>query len=157
MARREEVLNRRKEVAQLYLKGWFQADIAEKYGVSRQAVTQDLQVIYRMWRQSAVRDFDQLKERELIKIDNLERTYWEAWEESKTTFEKERKKYQNAKLSEMQKEKIYQFGDSRYLSGIQWCINKRCAILGIDAPAKSDVTIKNEQPLFPDVSENDSN
>jgi hypothetical protein len=29
-----------------------------------------------------------------------------------------------------------QIGDPRFLAGVQWCINKRCEILGLDAPAK---------------------
>ena len=33
-----------------------------------------------------------------------------------------------------------QAGDSRFLQGIQWCINKRSELLGLDAPEKHDIT-----------------
>lgn len=144
--KKEQVLLRRKEVADLYLKGWFQADIAEKVGVTQQQVSNDLKVIYRMWRSSSIRDFDEMKDRELIKIDKLELTYWNAWTRSLELQKKEKKKYRNAELDELNKEENSSDGDSRYLQGIQWCINKRCDILGINAPEKHshEVTLPKE-------------
>ena len=31
-------------------------------------------------------------------------------------------------------------GDPRFLMGIQWCINKRCELMGLDAPKSSKQT-----------------
>lgn len=150
---KQDIHNRRKEVAELYLKGWFQADIAQKFKVTQQQISSDLKVIYRLWRQSSIRDFDEMKQRELIKIDNLEKEYWSAWEKSKEDYEKTRKKYLDKQLKELQKEDMILSGEPRFLSGVQWCINKRCEILGINAPVKTENTNidrKTVADLFPD-------
>jgi len=155
--KKQDIQNRRKVVAELYLKGWFQADIAKEFGVTQQQISHDLKVIYRLWRQSSIRDFDEIKQRELIKIDNLEKEYWNAWEKSKEDYEKTRKKYQDKQLKELQKEDMVLSGDPRFLSGVQWCINKRCEILGINAPVKTENTNierKTVADLFPDELRN---
>ena len=113
-SKKEEIIKRRSLVAEMYLKGYFQADIAKKLGVTQQQVSQDLKVIYKNWKNSAVRNFDELKDRELVKIDNLETTYWQAWEGSK--------------------KEGSSVGDARFLQGIQWCVAKRCEILGVNSP-----------------------
>jgi hypothetical protein len=138
--KKEEVAKRRADVAEMYLQGNFMADIAKKWNVSVSQVSYDLKAIYRLWKQSALKDFDQLKERELIKIDNLEKTYWEAWQKTTEDWEKEKKRYTEAQLRELNKEQIKAFGDPRYLQGVQWCINKRCEILGLDAPERVDLS-----------------
>jgi hypothetical protein len=137
---KEERALRYSQVADLYLKGWFQADIAKQVHVTQQQVSNDLRTIYRLWKQSAIRDFDTLKERELIKIDKLEQTYWDAWLKSLITYDKSKKKFIKQALHELTKETINQFGEPEYLKGVQWCINKRCQILGIDAPIKINET-----------------
>ena len=96
-------------VADLYLKGWYQSDIAAKVGVTQQQISNDLKVIYRLWKQSAIQDFNTLKERELIKIDNMERTYWEAWQKSIQKYTKETKRFIKDKLSESKIEEIFQY------------------------------------------------
>lgn len=35
-------------------------------------------------------------------------------------------------------------GDPRFLDGVQWCINKRCQILGLDAPTKITISWQKE-------------
>jgi acyl-CoA-binding protein len=132
--KQEVVVKRRKEVARLYMKGWFQADIAEKFGLTQQQISHDLKCIYRLWRQSTIKDFDKVKERELIKIDNLEAEYWKAWDESKLESEKQRKKYVDKEQRELNVERSTSTGDPRYLVGVQWCITKRSELLGLNAP-----------------------
>jgi predicted transcriptional regulator len=137
--KKQERNNRMRVVAELYLKGWFQYDIAKHVGVTQQQVSYDLKCVYRMWRQSAIKDFDQLQERELVKIDHLEQTYWNAWQKSVEKYEKNSKEYYGKKkiLVKTKTDEMFQFGDPRYLNGVQWCINKRCEILGINAPIKT--------------------
>lgn len=119
LAKREEIRLRRKQVAELYLKGYSQIQLAEKFGVFQQTISQDLKVIYKLWQQSAIRDFDTLKEKELIKLDNLEMEYWKAYQKSDN--------------------------DPRYLSGVLAVIAKRCDVLGVNAPTKNDITVIDEQ------------
>jgi hypothetical protein len=71
-----------REAAALYLRGLTQGEIARRLGVSRQQVGYDLKVLQRRWQESALADFNAQKAAELAKVDELERTYWEACERS---------------------------------------------------------------------------
>lgn len=136
----------RRQIASLYLRGWLQVDIAEKLGISQQTVSLDLKALHREWQRSAIADIDKAKARELAKIDNLEREYWVAWRRSRkdaeTITEKNRGEAEDGKLIDPQRmfRRKGQAGDPRFLQGIQWCIERRCKILGIDAPDRHDIT-----------------
>ena len=69
---------------------------------------------------SSVSDFNQRKAEELAKIDNVEREAWVAWTTSKGN--------------------QTPAGDPRFLQNVQWCIQKRCKILGLDAAEKLMLT-----------------
>src|SRR5215470_14010030 len=71
-----------RETAALYLCGLTQGEIAQRLGVSRQQIGYDLKLLQRRWQESALADFHAKKAAELAKVDELERTYWEAWERS---------------------------------------------------------------------------
>lgn len=132
----------RRQIARLYLQGMYQADIADKLGLSQPTVSRDIQVLIDEWRIERVYDINEAKARELAKVDNLELEYWEAWHRSQENAEKEIKKAKGitkggkAANQEIQKVSEGQTGDPRFLAGVQWCINKRCEILGVDAPKK---------------------
>lgn len=139
----EGVRERRAKVAKLYLQGWYQADIAKEVGVTQQQVSLDLKALKKEWLASSIRDFDKARDNELFKIDNLEREYWAAWEKSKTDYSKKSIKAKGTKKELNQVEKtdteVIMIGDKRFMDGIQWCINKRCEILGLDAPKKQEL------------------
>lgn len=136
---------------ELYLQGRTQASIAAALGVTQGQISHDLSAIRRAWVKDAVRDFDELKSRELAKIDNLEVTYWQAWTDSQRDIESETEQLRGGRLVKGERgesDKIQpasidktkrtqeQTGDPRFLQGVQWCIEKRCKILGLDAPDK---------------------
>lgn len=137
-----ELARDRRKIADLYLKGRIQADIAQEIGVSQQTISNDLKALHREWLDSALVDFNEAKAQELAKIDRLEREYWQAWERScedaETVTEKARASRGAEKPDSVEKTKQAkgQAGDPRFLAGIQWCIERRCKILGIDAPNK---------------------
>jgi predicted transcriptional regulator len=130
----------RREISRLYLQGMYQADIAEKLRLSQPTVSRDIQILIEEWKVQRVYDINEAKARELAKVDNLELEYWEAWHRSQQNAEKEIKKAKGIKggtaNQEIQKISEGQTGDPRFLSGIQWCIDRRCLILGVDAPKK---------------------
>jgi predicted transcriptional regulator len=134
----------RREISRLYLKGMYQADIAEKLGLSQPTVSRDIKLLIEEWKVERVYDINEAKARELAKVDNLELEYWDAWRRSQENAEKETKKaVQDAKgkpRQEVQKVTEGQVGDPRFLTGVQWCIERRCLILGVDAPKKTDLT-----------------
>lgn len=140
----------RAEIAYLYLQGKTQRDIAEylkkdpdrKYELTQQTISNDIKVIKTRWQTSSLMNFNQAKAQELAKIDNLELVYWRAWENScKPTKKTKTRKIDSIKgpHQEGQIETKEQFGDKKWLDGVQWCIEKRLAIFGIEAPKRLKV------------------
>lgn len=131
-------------VSRLYLKGKTQTEIAEDLNLSQPTVSRALKDCREDWKASAVVAIDERKAQELAKIDTLELEYWNAWRRSQEDAETRQSKMVGQEVGdEKQPTKIErtvrtdeQVGDPRFLAGIQWCINKRCEILGIDAPTK---------------------
>ena len=90
-----------------------------------------------------MRDFDEARAQELAKVDLLELEYWQAWQRSCQDAETEtlrQRQTTDGKVNDFSKVTKGQAGDKRFLDGVQWCIERRCKILGIDAPSKTDLT-----------------
>jgi len=156
-----QIARDRKKIGELYLKGTLQADIAAKLSIDQSTVSRDIKALFAEWRKSALVDINEAKARELAKIDALELTYWAAWERScedaETTVKKTKgsvKRYQDddgqfivERPAEVDQTSKGQTGDSRFLQGVQWCIDKRCKILGIDAPQRLEHTGRDGEPI----------
>lgn len=137
------------QIANLYLTGWYQADIAAKlsqnrpYTITQRTISRDIQTLHGRWLESSLVDFNEAKAQELAKIDELERTYWEAWRRSleKRTIESGKtvqtgddpNKPDRTEASIREEEML---GDPRFLAGVQWCIDRRIKLIGLDAPSK---------------------
>lgn len=135
-----EITRDRVTIAQLRLQGLSQYSIANKLNVSRDVVRYDLAAIEAEWKKSALIDFDGAKAQELARIDNLERTYWDAWERSmrgrSKTIQRQTSrtgKKGKAALTTASVEKQELYGDPRFLDGIKWCVEQRCKIFGLYA------------------------
>lgn len=138
-----EVLSRRTEVARRYLQGEMQEQIAQSFGVTQGQISQDLKAIRAAWLASAVRDFDALKAQELAKIDAVEREYWLAWERSKKDKEisvqeggEVDPQTRKPRIKKVVLRKEGQAGNPAFLAGVLTCIERRCSILGLDAPKR---------------------
>ena len=132
--------NNLERIATLYLMGKRQADIATEIGVNQSQISRDLAVIHKRWRESALVNINEAKHKELARIDELERTYWDAWQRSvgevvKTTTSKSDKDGSRASIVKEQKA-----GDSAFLSGVLACIEQRCKIFGIYEATKIAIT-----------------
>lgn len=155
---RIQVQRDRTEIAILYLQGWTQAKIAEKVGVTHQQISYDLQAIQREWLKNTTLALDEYKAKELAKIDHTERCYWEAWERSIEEFRARTIKAKGIKADqklqakpEQAEQTIYtenRCGDPRFLDGVLKCIERRCRLLGLDAPQKQEHTGKNGGPVL---------
>ncbi|WP_114752321.1 hypothetical protein [Pleomorphovibrio marinus] len=161
MARSKPELERDKNfVAEHYLKGYSVRAIAlmlskhvgiEKY-VSYRTIHNDLNKLLKEWEKDRIDDINKQKLIELEKINKLERTYWMAWDKSIEDYEKKSKKLMGQvgtdkdgnpikpTQQEIQTINMVNFGNPAYLSGVEKCIERRCRILGIDAPERIDVT-----------------
>lgn len=147
----------RATIAELYLRQHTQQEIANKLGIDQATVSRDLKVIQANWRESALVDMNEAKQRELERIDQLEREYWQAWEASKKNKIKNRKTGTARKPTKDNPSPVNpesyvteneeRNGDPRFLQGVQWCIERRCKIIGVDAPVKTDLTSGGEKML----------
>lgn len=140
---RGQIESDRAVIAEQYLQRKPLVRIGEALGLSRQMINHELKHIRAAWLASSLRDFDALKSEELARIDKLEATYWDAWERSlreQTTTTTGREKGPQGDKDTARVQKRLPVGDPRFLQGIQWCITKRCEILGLDAPTKHALT-----------------
>src|SRR4051812_44964896 len=146
----------RREIARRYLQGEYQADIGKALGLTQQMISYELKAIRQAWKEEATQDFLELQARELAHIDLVERTYWEGWERSKMEHSRRtqviRPGADNGSQPEVQLFTVRTdetVGDTRWLEGVQWCIEKRCAILGLNAPLKSAQTTPDGAEALP--------
>lgn len=138
----------------LYLQGKTQQEIADQLGVSREQIKYDLATIQARWRQDTAINLDEAKLRELARIDVLERTYWDAWENSLS--ERTRSRVEKTGVdaegnprgkSSIEREML--LGVPAYLTGVQWCISERCKLLGLYAPTKIAPTTPDGKESIP--------
>jgi hypothetical protein len=145
------------QITRLYLQGRTQRDIAEVVGVSQGQVNHDLKLIQQRWRESSIMDMNEAKQKELARIDEVEIQFWEAWERSKSERTRARQESDgkskdgkpNVVRATMEKEQ--RDGNPAFLAGVMSCIERRCKLLGLDAPAKSELTGKDGGPVQVDA------
>lgn len=149
---------RRPIVAELYIKGKTQSEIAKEFDTTQATISRDLKAIQEVWLEQSVKNYDEAISQELAKIDNLERTYWQAWEDSKedavTETVKGRQRGKEIDSAEKTIQKKGQVGNKSFLDGVQWCIERRCKLLGLDSPDRIEhsggVTIKGYTIVSPE-------
>jgi hypothetical protein len=135
-------------ISDYYLKGYSQMEIGVKTNLSQSTVSKDIKILIRYWTRAQYRNIDCLQEQELARINKLEIEYWEAWERSKKIFISTSVKRHSVTSNNLDKNTPAETttkqedrnGDPRYLVGVQWCIDKRAAILGLNAPIKSELS-----------------
>jgi len=139
---RVQIENDRILITQYYLQGKTHEEIAEIMQISRVMVTYEVRRIRQQFRESITERGNEIIARELAKLDLLEREYWKAWEKSKapkvkTKSEKTESGDKAEQSGMIVKEEVT--GDPRYLAGVQWCVDRRCELLGLDAPKRMSV------------------
>jgi len=132
-------LVRRQNIAREYLKGRYQVDIAFDLSVSIATVKRDLAKIRQDWLNSALQNFDALKAEQLARIDTIEAEAWEMWSRSCELLV--RTSEQNIEATKFpgrntKTDRIPGAGDPRYLQTALQCIERRCKLLGLNAPEK---------------------
>lgn len=147
-------------IADMYVKGKSQRYIAawlnenREYNLSRITIRNDINKVRDEWLQSAVVDYDEAKARELAKVDKIEDEAWQAWERSVGVSETETQMISRSGGEETEGgqrkatiKRENKVGDPRFLSTVQWCITKRCEILGLDAPKKQEFSTPEGRPI----------
>ena len=132
------------KVADMYLQGKRQHEIAEALGVAQSTVSNDLKTLRERWLESSLRDFDEAKAQELAKLDQLESTYWEAWFNSLGPERTDKLKGPDTPVEGvvLEREQVTKSssGNPMFLKGVRECIADRRKILGVDAPTKVAAT-----------------
>ena len=128
------------KLAEWYLKGVSMGECAKRLGVSRPQITHDIKAIHKMWRESALRDFDAIRSEQLAKIDKLEATYWEGYERSLIERTRERVGQTTGtgasgapvNMTVMERTVELRDGSIAWLQGVERCITMRCKLLGLN-------------------------
>jgi len=139
-AQREEHLS---EVAHLRAAHKQPSEIARLRDCSVDQIYLDLQLLRKRLLAREHKDVDFLRNEELMRIEAIEVEAWRAWwrsqEPEETTISgrstTEDETTERASLTRRQR-----VGDARFLDTIYKCVDKRCELLGLDAPIKVDLT-----------------
>lgn len=138
-----QIARDRATIAELYLRGWQQVRISEhlteqsEEGIaySLDMIRRDLREIRAQWRKSALIDFDAVKQEQLAKLDMMEVQTWDQWLRSCEDYQK----HTTGKGTQGPIDKTEtggQTGDPRYMNVLLSIIERRCKLLGLDAPQK---------------------
>ena len=132
----DQVIKDQAIVAEMYLKGHTMAAIADALGgYSINMVNYDLREVRKRWRASSVRDFDAHREEQLARLDLIEAAAWREFERSCEDYWK--KTVGETAQGDIDKEETgAQTGDPRYMNVILSTVERRCKLLGLDAPTK---------------------
>ncbi len=150
-------------IADLYLDGKEQSEIAEIIGLTQQQVSYDLKKVQAQWLQNTTMNLDAHKAEEIAKTLQTERMYRDIYHKSLNDFKAQTATLRTEKpdgKKDKEKDKplpVIQVihtenrnGDPRALDGILKCIERRCKLLGLDAPQKQEHTGKDGGPIVVD-------
>ena len=131
------------EVWLLWNRGQRQWQIAEAIGITDRQFRYDLKTLENRWRAETSAGMAAHKEAQLARIEELFKTYWESWENSlseKQTTSTEQSDSDAGARRKAAIKKENRDGNPAFLAGILACIEKRCKILGLDAPDVHEIT-----------------
>jgi transposase-like protein len=145
---RLEQAERRRAVAERYVRGQTQCQIARALEIAQGTVSKDLTALRKEWLAASIGDVGARKAEELARLDAAEREFWAAWEQSKAERQSTRTRRRTKPTvnkdgqavaggeDEAEFRKEQRDGNPKFLEGILRCIQQRCEILGVNAPTK---------------------
>ena len=158
---RAQGIRDRTTVVRMWAQGKREWEIAEFLEVSQQQVSADLRRGLALFQAQIDIDHKEACAKELARLDALEAEYWRAWFNSLTGRKAEETLQDNLdpdkpKLT-IRLRKETREGNADFLKGVGWCIDRRCKLLGLDAPSKIDIEVRlrkiaEENGLDPDAA-----
>jgi DNA-binding transcriptional MerR regulator len=120
---------------------------------SLETVHKDITRMLEEWREQRIDRIDQVVQLELQRNDDIIKEAWQAWDKSKTDYERKSAKQQGLPTRtddkneggisttkiEQSKELVIRYGDPRYLDLILKVQERNAKLLGYDSPIKVDV------------------
>jgi hypothetical protein len=154
-----QILSRRNKVAAMVLRGESnQLAICKALGMDpsqRSTISRDIKAVKDEWKASAVRAFDEAVGVELAKLDEVEKEAWAAWERSKadrTSSRTNRRTAGERQTDEAEQKTEKRDGEARWLEVVLGCVERRCKLLGLNAPTKiAPTTPQGDQPVWFEV------
>lgn len=162
--RRQSQLLRMDIEAPLYKRGYSIRAIADEVKarlglptLSTRTVHKDIQLLLAEWKEYRIANIDESIQLELERIDEVVREAWEAWDKSKTDYQRRRaelKETHNANgnkpnIETKHVDEVVCFGDPRYLEVIHKNLAERRKLLGLYSPEKRELTGKDGSNLIP--------
>jgi hypothetical protein len=145
-AQKLAILQRRKQVAELFLQGCTQSVIAEKLGVKQPTVCDDLAHIRKAWEESQIRDYDAARTLQVERLRQVSREAWAGYERSQQPAQMAT--VDGANGSGKAKRTVrHQYGDPRFLDLVLKSIEAERQLMGLDAPTKIAPTTPDGRPL----------
>lgn len=143
-------------VNRMYCQGKSLAQIAKQLGLSMHTVHDDLAAARQLW---AIKTQDQRAvwvARELERLEAIEHEAWNEWFRSTKPARETRE--ENSEHPKTTNTKRGRIGDARLLAVILKCIERRCQLLGLDAPQATAEDLDREfsEPLVLTVDTRDA-
>lgn len=164
----DSALALKKDIAGLLVRNYKASEIAKQLGISHNKVASYIDAIREEWGILTSSTFKEFQAQELIKLEQIEREAWIAWENSKRKHIKTRKTYTRSRsdsdevvvvLSDSSLnldseiiEETEDPGDAKYLDVVMKAMAHRAKILGIDKVNvnvfSANININQEQPEY---------
>ena len=132
---------RRTNVDALAVKGREPHEIADELGVPLAVVIQDVQALEAERFARAARPSAQILVFQLASLDLVQKEAWIAWERSwnvQTRTTKGRKTLASGDQGQVAVTETDRLGDTKYLTLVLNCIDRRCELLGVKGPIALD-------------------
>jgi len=140
-----QCMTMRQMIAQLAEEGIINSETGGPWSI--ETIHNDIQIAKQVWRAGTLRNMEEIKDRELHKIDLMEKEAWGGWYRSKELRQLQIKETREGKKSTVSKVPGFHDGDTKFLTLILTCHQRRSEVLGLSAPKKTELTGKNGAPL----------
>ncbi len=130
----------RTRILYLHLQGLTEAEIGQRLGVGQTQVAYDLKRVRGEWDARHEGERDRLIGEELSRIRLMEREGWQEWQASKQERETHLSEMTSGGSAGEARQraavKVERKGaNPSYMAIVQWAVERRCRLLGLDAPA----------------------
>lgn len=130
---------RHARLVELYLQGHSLDAIAEQVQLSLARVDRALRSEFARWQSERNAPAETVLTTELRRLLHLEATAWLAWQDSRKPQRKSLRSKRDGKSPQTSAtvSESSSYGDPQLLRIVSYCIDRRCKLLGLDAPTRS--------------------